>query len=265
MVKTGSVSQQTFDESEAKYQEAAAQVQSIQANIDYHIVRAPFDGMIGIRNISLGQFFNQGDNAATLTMINPIYINFQVPQNYIGDVKVGTKVTFTSDAYPGKTFSADVTALNSAIGLSNRSMTAQATFTNDDQDNLIVPGMFVNVSILLPVIEDAIVMPRTSVSYSLYGQTVFVLDPVMQDGKQVDATYSKFEDGKMTQVSMGTPLYTANPVTVTTSSTRDNMVIVEGLKAGQIIATSGQNKLQKGASVTVNNKYNFDNKPRTQE
>lgn len=265
LVKTGSVSQQTFDESEAKYQEAVAQVQSIQANIDYHIVRAPFDGMIGIRNISLGQFFNQGDNAATLTMINPIYINFQVPQNYMNNVQVGTQITFTADAYPGKTFRAKVTALNSAIGLSNRSITVQATFDNSDESNLIMPGMFVNVSVLLPEIKDAVVMPRTSVSYSLYGELVYVLEPVMKDGKQVDATYSKFQDGKMTTISMGKPLYTAHPVSVKTSATRDNLVIVEGLKPGEIIATSGQNKLQKGTPVVSNNTYNFSNKPRTHE
>jgi membrane fusion protein (multidrug efflux system) len=257
LVEQQATSFQNYDTAAAEYAEAKAEVKTVQANIDYHIVKAPFDGMMGLRNISLGQYFNMGDNAALLTMVNPIYINFQVPQNYLSDVKVGGDIEFTSDSYPGKTFKAKITGQNSAISASSSQLQIQATYKNDDTENLILPGMYLNVSIVLPKVKNAIVLPRNAVSFGLYGNIVYILEPVMENGQQKMAEYSTKKNGSLVTVKTESPLYTVNPISVTTSYSRGNDVVVNDLKPGMIIASSGQNKLQKGTKAIVDNSVNF--------
>ncbi|WP_119344565.1 efflux RND transporter periplasmic adaptor subunit [Facilibium subflavum] len=257
LYKKNAISQQNLDQSKANYDADKANVASIQANIDYHIVKAPFTGKIGLRQISLGQYFKPGDNAATLTELSPIFINFPISQNDVDKVHVGGEIEFTSDAYPGKVFKAKITAVNSEITDNNRAINVQATYENTDKENIIYPGMFLDVSVILPALDNIIILPRNAISYTLYGETVIVLKPVMKNGKQAIAQYSAFKDGKAVMVSTGKPEYIAQQVPVKTSITNDNKVIVDGIKANDIIATSGQNKLQNGSSVVINNEFNF--------
>ncbi|WP_100551279.1 efflux RND transporter periplasmic adaptor subunit [Caedibacter taeniospiralis] len=261
LLKQQAVSQQTADQSKAQYEANLANVESIQANINYHIVKAPFDGKIGLRNISLGQYFSAGSNAATLTEISPIYINFTITQNNLSDVKVSGEIEFTSDTYPGVTFKAKITAINSEITSNNRAINVQATYDNKDQAHMIYPGMFLDVSLILPPIENTIIIPRNAVSYTLYGETVYVLQPDYQEGKPVIAEYSEMKDGHAEMISTGKQQYTAKQMPVKTTMTNDNKVIVEGIKANDIVVTSGQNKLHNGGSVTINNDFNFKNNP----
>ncbi|WP_116964157.1 efflux RND transporter periplasmic adaptor subunit [Fastidiosibacter lacustris] len=261
LVKQQAISQQTADESKAKYEANLANVASIQANIGYHIVKAPFDGKIGLRQISLGQYFSAGNNAATLTEISPIYINFTVTQNYLSNLHVDGEIEFSSDTYPRKVFKAKITALNSEITSDNRAINVQATYDNKDQQYLIYPGMFLDVSVILPPIDNTIIIPRNAVSYALYGETVFVLVSDYKDGKPVIAEYSAFKDGQAQIISTGKQQYTAKQIPVKTTMTNNNEVIVEGIKANEIVATSGQNKLQNGSSAIINNDYNFKNNP----
>ncbi len=260
LVENQAASFQNYDDAAAKYAEAKAQVKIVQANIDYHIIKAPFDGMIGIRNISLGQYFQEGDNAAVLTMVNPIYIDFQIPQNYLSNIKVGGDIEFLSDAYPGKKLKAKITGLNSAINTSSSQLEIQATYTNDDESTLILPGMYVNVSIVLPTVENAIVLPRNAVTSSLYGDVAYVLEPVMENGEQKMAEYTTMKNGSLVTVETKSPLYKSNPINVKPTYSKDNNVVVKGLKPGQVVATSGQNKLQKNSSTIVNNSINFADK-----
>lgn len=258
LVKTNAVSQQTFDEARAKYNEAEANVEAIEANIGYHTITAPFTGKIGIRRISLGNYFQQGDNAATLTMLSPIYLNFQVPQNYLVNLKVGDKIRFTTDSYSDKAFTATITAINSAINRTNSSIEVQATYENDNSHYIIVPGMYVNVSIFLPKLTNVIVLPRNAITYSLYGAVAYTLEPAVEDGKQKMATYTQTKDGKTSNITTDKPLYTVKAVNVTTQDTRDNNVIVSGVKADTWIVSSGQNKLSNGMSAVINNTIDFD-------
>ena len=261
LLKSQAVSQQTVDQSKAQYDSNLANVESIRADINYRTVKAPFDGKIGLRQISLGQYFSAGNSAAILTEISPIYIDFSIPQNNFSNVKVGGAIEFTSDSYPDITFKAKITAINSQITSDNRALNIQATFDNKDQQHLIYPGMFLDVNLILPPIPNTIIIPRNAVSYTLYGETVYVLVADSKDGKPVMSEYSAMKDGQVQLVSTGKPQYTAKQVPVKTTMTNDNKVIVEGIKAGDMVATSGQNKLQNGVSVVINNDFDFKNNP----
>lgn len=261
LLQKNMISQQETDQSKASYQADLANVAAIEANINYHLIKAPFSGKIGLRQISLGQYFEPGSSAATLTKISPIYINFPVPQNVIDKIDIGGEIKFTSDAYPGMNFTAKITAINSEITSDNRAMEVQATFDNKDKEHYIYPGMFLNVRVVLPVIDQVIVLPRNAISYTLYGQSVFVLEPTLKNGKPVMAEYSAFKDGKLQLISTGKPQYVVKQVPVTTTMTEDNKVIVAGIHAKDIVATSGQNKLQAGSVAIINNTYDFKNNP----
>ncbi|GAB4222003.1 MAG: efflux RND transporter periplasmic adaptor subunit [Francisella sp.] len=257
LVKQKAISKESADKANADYLSALAQVQNIESQISFKEVRAPFDGKIGIRNINLGEYFNTGASAATLTTLSPILINFPVPQNKISMIKVGQKIDFYSDAYPGETFTAEITAINSFINDSNRSITVEATYENSKHK--IVPGMFLTVQIKLPVKKDAIVIPRNAIAYNLYGQTVFTLEPVVKDGKPVKASYTSTAGGGMKDITTDDTLYKVGQENIEVLETRNNLALVKGLKPGMIIITSGQNKVRKGAYAIVNNSVELNN------
>ena len=261
LLKQNAISQQQADTSKSNYQASAANVDSIKADINYRIIKAPFSGKIGLRQVNLGQFFNAGDSAATLTEITPIYINFTVSQNDFSKIKVGNEIKFTADAYPGEVFKAKITAINSEITKNNRAIDVQATYENKDQKHLIYPGMFVDVDVVLPPLNNIIILPRNAINYTLYGETVYALQPDYKGGKPVISEYSAFKDGKAQLISTGKAQYTAKQTPVKTTATDDNKVIVEGVKANAMVATSGQNKLQNDSKVIINNEFNFKNNP----
>ncbi|MBY7734556.1 efflux RND transporter periplasmic adaptor subunit [Francisella philomiragia] len=257
LVEQRATSKESADKANADYLSKLAQVQNIESQIGFKEIRAPFDGKIGIRNISLGQYFNNGDNAATLTKIDPIFITFPVPQNKVSMINVGQEINFYSDSYPGETFTAKITAINSFINDSNRSITVQATYQNSHHK--IVPGMFLTVHVSLPVKKNSIVIPRNAVSYSLYGQSVFTLEPVMKDGKPVMASYTSTADGGMKTVDTDKTLYKVGQANVEVLETRNNLALVKGLEPGTTIITSGQNKVHKGMDAILNNSVKIDN------
>lgn len=250
-------SKESADRANANYLSALSQVQNIESQIGFKEIRAPFDGKIGIRNISLGEYFNNGDNAATLTTIDPIFITFAVPQNKVSLINIGQEIEFYSDSLPDKTFTAKITAINSYINSSNRSIMVQATY--DNPDHKIVPGMFLIVHVGLPVVKDSIVIPRNAVSYSLYGQSVYTLTPEMEDGKPKKATYTSTESGNMETIHSDKTLYKVGQNNIEVLETRNNLALVTGLKTGTKIVTSGQNKVHKGINAIVNNDVKIDN------
>ncbi|MGQ4002675.1 efflux RND transporter periplasmic adaptor subunit [Francisellaceae bacterium CB299] len=250
-------SKESADQANADYLTAIAQVQNIESQIDFKEIRAPFDGKIGIRNISLGQYFNNGDSAATLTTIDPIFITFAVPQNKVSLIKIGQEIEFYSDSLLGQTFTAKITAINSFINSSNRSIVVQATYKNPKHE--IVPGTFLTVNVSLPAVKDAIVIPRNAISYSLYGQSVYTLTPEMEDDKPKKASYTSNAGGGMKTIHSDKDLYKVGQANVEVLETRNNLALVKGLKIGTTIVTSGQNKIHKGMNAILNNDVKIDN------
>jgi len=250
-------SKESADQANANYLTAIAQVQNIESQIGFKEIRAPFDGKIGIRNISLGEYFNNGDSAATLTTIDPIFITFAVPQNKVNLIKIGQEIEFYSDSLLDQTFTAKITAINSFINSSNRSIVVQATYKNPKHD--VVPGTFLTVHVNLPSVKDAIVIPRNAITYSLYGQSVYTLTSEMEDGKPKKASYTSTAGGGMKTITSDKTLYKVGQANVEVLETRNNLALVTGLKVGSTIITSGQNKVHKGMDATLNNDVKMDN------
>ncbi|MED7789488.1 efflux RND transporter periplasmic adaptor subunit [Francisella sp. 19X1-34] len=260
LVKLKATSKESADKANTDYLSALAQVQNIESQIGFKEVRAPFDGKIGIRNINLGQYFNDGSNAATLTKISPIFVTFAVPQNKVSLIKIGENISFYSDSFPGKVFTAKVTAVNSFINDTNRSIIVQATYKN--QSHYIVPGMFLNVHVNLPDKKKSIVIPRNAINYSLYGESILTLTPELTKlGKPRKSSYSNIS---LSLVKTNKILYKVGEVNIKVLETRNNLALVSGLKPNTMIVTSGQNKIHKGMDVILNNSVKFRNNLYTQ-
>ncbi|WP_150467299.1 efflux RND transporter periplasmic adaptor subunit [Francisella sp. SYW-9] len=259
LVRQRATSKESADKADSDYLSALAEVRNIESQINFKEIRAPFDGKIGIRNINLGQYFNNGDNAATLTKISPIYIEFSVPQKKVGLVKIGQNIDFFTDAFPNKKFRAKVTAVNSFINDSNRSILVRASYKNPKHN--IVPGMFLDVHINLPSKGKSIVVPRNAIAYSLYGESILTLTPELnKSGKPKKAIYTS--GGNI--IKTNKTLYKVGEVNIKVLETRNNLALVKGLKPNTVIVTSGQNKLHKGMDVMLDKDVKFNNDIYTQ-
>ena len=219
------------DQWQAQLDEANAQVEKTQAIIAQKQIKAPFAGRLGVRQVDLGQYVNPGAAIVTLTDLSTLYVNFTLPTQVAPQIAVGQKVDVTSDAFPGRKFTATITSIEPQISASTRTITLQATMPNPDE--ALLPGMFVNANVVLPQQPPEIVLPETAVDYTLYGDSVFV---IRADG--IDAN--------------GKPVLKAFRTAVKTGLRWDNKVaILDGLKPGDRVVVSGQIKVQDGALVTV--------------
>ena len=227
-----STSKSDYDTAEANFRDMDATVANSQATIQRKTIKAPFNGALGIRKVQLGQYVNSGDPIVALQALDPIRVNFSLPQQSLGSIKAGSTVKITSDATGNDGFTGAVNAVNSKVDESTRTFQAQATLTNTN--GRLRPGMFVNVEIQLPESESILPLPTTAISYAPYGNSVFVVEEMK--GKD------------------GTPYKGVRQQFVTTGATRGDLVaIVKGIKAGEEIVTSGVFKLQNGGPVVVNN------------
>lgn len=221
---------------------AQAQVDAQRALIAQKTIRAPFSGVLGIRKINLGQFVSPGSPIVSLQQLDPIYLNFTLPEQYAGRVLEGTTVRATVDAMPGKVFDGRITAADPQIDPNTRNFTAQATLQNPDGG--LRPGTFAHVGFDQGGEREVVVIPQTAVSFNPYGNAVFVI------------TKTKRKEGETDM--QGKPL-TGDKLVVTqrfvkTGATRGDLIVVtDGLKPGEQIATSGLLKLRNGAEVTINN------------
>jgi len=223
--------QETVDQWQAQLDEAAAQIEKTQAIIAQKAVRAPFAGRLGVRQVDLGQFVNPGAAIVTLTDLSTLYVNFTLPTQLAGELKVGQTVEVTADAVPGRTFSATLTTIEPQISAATRTIAVQARMPNPDE--ALLPGMFVNANVVLPAEPRAVILPETAIDYTLYGDSVYV---VRADGTGAD----------------GKPLLKAFRTPVKTGLRWDNKVaVLDGLKAGEQVIASGQIKVQDGAPVVV--------------
>lgn len=223
--------QATVDQQQAALDEANAMIAKTQALIAQKVIRAPFDGELGIRQVDLGQYLNPGGAIVTLTNLDHLYVNFTLPERDSSKLSVGQPVLITVDAFAGKTFDAKLSTVEPQIGADTRTIKLQATM--DNPGHLLRPGMFANVKVVLPPQPDVVSVPETAVDYSLYGDSVFLVKPEGADGK-------------------GQPVLKVTRTFVKTGDRFNGRIaIAEGLKAGDKVAASGQLRLFTGMPVTI--------------
>jgi membrane fusion protein (multidrug efflux system) len=231
--KLQAVSQATLDTDAANLKNANAQVAQQQAILDKKTLRAPFAGHLGIRAVDLGQFLSAGTAIVTLQALDPVFLDFFVPQQAVAQVRIGQSVAVKIDAYKDQTFPGEITALNPKVDASSRNVQIRATLKNPDHK--LLPGMYATVDISTGAPQNYITLPQTAITYNPYGDTVYVVD-----GKGADA------DGKAHLI--------ARQTFVTTGPTRgDQVAVLKGVNDGDTIVTAGQIKLHNGSLVMIDN------------
>ena len=229
--KNNFASQETVDQNQSQLDQARAQILKTQALIAQKLIRAPFSGRLGVRQIDLGQYLTAGAAIVTLTDLSTLYVNFTLASYLRPEISVGQGVDVTADAYPGRVFHAKITTIEPQVSPDTRTMTVQATM--DNPDNALLPGMFVNAAVVLPPRPDTMVVPETAVEYTLYGDSVYVIKPEGKDEK-------------------GHPVLKAVRTPVKTGTRWDgNVAILDGLKPGERVVSAGQVKVQNGALVAI--------------
>lgn len=233
------VSQAEFDRVTAESKQAEARAGEIRAIIDRKQIRAPFTGVLGIRQINLGQYLTAGDPIVPLQSLDPVYVNFSVPQHELGGLKVGATVNVAAESV-AVIAAGRVTAINSVVDEATRNVQIQAVFRNPY--GRLRPGMFVEVEARLGTGSSVVALPASAVSYAPYGNSVFVVGDLKgPNGKTYHGVEQRF-------VKLG-------------GSRGDQVAVVSGLKTGEEVVTSGVFKLRNGASVVVNNEIRPGNDP----
>lgn len=223
-----------LDGADAQAKQAVAQAESIRTVIAKKTIRAPFAGRLGLRLINLGQILREGDAVTTLQTLDPIYVNFSLPQQRLPQIAVGTTVRVTSDAAPGDLFEGQITAISPEVDVSTRNLRVQATLANKEEK--LRSGMFATVEIVLPTETAVLTIPVTAVLYAPYGDSVFVVEEKKNE-----------KSGKMEQV--------LRQKFVRLGSARGDFVsVVDGLKESDTVVTSGVFKLRPGMPVVIDNK-----------
>jgi membrane fusion protein (multidrug efflux system) len=231
--KIQAVSQATIDADAANVKNANAQVAQQQAILDKKTLRAPFAGHLGIRAVDLGQYLGAGTVIVTLQALDPIFVDFFVPQQAIAQVRLGQSVALKIDAYRDQTFAGEISAINPKIDASSRNVQVRATLKN--ADHKLIPGMYATIDIASGAPQNYITLPQTAITFSPYGDTVYVVDDKGKD-------------------AAGKPQLIARQSFVTTGATRgDQIAVLKGVNEGDSIVTSGQIKLHNGSTVLIDN------------
>ena len=222
--------QATADQAQATFDQANAGIAKTEAIISQKLVRAPFDGVLGVRHVEVGQFLTAGTQIVSLTDLSTLYANFTVTEKDSGQLKVGQAVRIVVDAYPGRTFDGKITTIEPQISTDTRNIHVQATLANPD--HILKPGMFATTTVVLPDKPPVVTVPETAVDYTLYGDSVFLL------------TEKKADDGKTSLTAVRTFVRTGNRID-------GRAEILSGVKAGDRVVAVGQLKLQSGAAVSI--------------
>ena len=227
LLKSGNIPESDLDRARAEAASRNAGVENIEARIARKTLRAPFSGIVGIRQVNLGQYIASGTPIVTLQENETVYANFSLPQNEISKVRNGYSVRLTSDAYPQKTFDGKITAISPDIDPTTRSISIQGTFKNSK--SLLKPGLFVRVEISLPEQDNVIVIPSTSIIYAPYGNSVYKIE--------------ESENGSIAR----------QHIITTGRQNGDFVSIISGATVGDVVVSAGAFKLRNGISVRVNN------------
>jgi membrane fusion protein, multidrug efflux system len=222
--------QSTADAAQATYDQANAGIAKTEAIISQKLVRAPFDGELGVRHVEVGQFLTAGTQIVTLTDLSTLYANFTVTEKDSAALKVGQTVRVAVDAYPGRTFEGKITAIEPQIATDTRNIRVQATL--DNPDHILKPGMFATTTVVLPDKPAVVTVPETAVDYTLYGDSVFLI------------TEKKADDGKAGLTAVRTFVRTGDRI-------NGRAEILSGLKPADRVVAVGQLKLQSGAAVVI--------------
>jgi membrane fusion protein, multidrug efflux system len=231
--KIQAVSQATLDTDAANLKNAKAQVAEQQAVLDKKFLRAPFAGHLGIRAVDLGQYLGAGTTIVTLQALDPIFLDFFVPQQSVDQIRIGQSVTVKVDAFHDQTFRGEISAINPKVDTSTRNVQIRATLKNPD--HRLLPGMYATVDIATGAPQTYVTLPQTAITYNPYGDTVYVVE---NDNKAPD----------------GKPQLIARQTFVTTGATRgDQVAVLKGVKPGDMIVTAGQIKLHNGSPILIDN------------
>jgi membrane fusion protein (multidrug efflux system) len=239
------ISQSQFDTAEATYKQAAAQADNIRAAIAKKSIRAPFAGRLGIRLVNLGQVLNEGQPIVSLQSLDPIFVDFALPQQQLPLIQNGLRVRVRTDALPGQTVTGKITAINPQVDAATRNIRVQATVANPQEH--LRPGMFVNVAVVLPAQQSVIAIPATAVLYAAYSDSVFIVEdpPAEKAGAPAKVLRQQF-------VQLG-------------EKRGDFLAVVSGVQAGQAVVSTGVFKLRNGQAVVVDNslapEFKLDPKP----
>lgn len=235
------VSQATLDTDTANLKSAEAQVQEQKATIQKKIVKAPFSGQLGIRQVDVGQYLNPGDTIVTLQSLDPIYVNFYLPQHFLTKIKKELEVALTIDAFPDKIFHGKITAFNPLVDTSTRNVEIQALIANPE--HLLIPGMYATVNLTTEKPKDYITLPKTAISFNSYGALVYLIrqeENAKKDKPQLVAVQKFVKTGE---------------------SRGDQISILEGVTEGDEVVTAGQLKLRNHSLVKINNSIQPSNNP----
>lgn len=247
LLKTDAISQETADTDLATLKSNQAQVAQQEALVGYKSITAPFSGRLGIRQVDLGQYIAPGTPIVTLQQLDPIFVDFYLPQQALAQIKVGQPVTTKVDTYPDLKFDGKILAINPLVNTASRNVQVRATFGN--LDDKLLPGMFATVDIQVGAPQHYVTLPRTAIYYNSYGDIAYV---VKAKGGEND----------------GEKQYIAEQVFVKTGETRgDQVAVLSGIEPGDVVVTAGQNKLHNGSPVRINNdiKVPFSANPQVSE
>jgi membrane fusion protein (multidrug efflux system) len=240
LAKEGIVSRADYDSAAAGQKETQARVGEIRATIERKTIRAPFSGILGLRQVNLGQYLSAGDPIVSLQSLNPIYVNFGVPQQEAAQARTGRTVRISARDLAGLDFQGRVTAVDSIVDPATRNIQVQATLANPQ--GKLRPGMFVQAEVVVGASQSVIAIPTSGVNYAPYGDSVFVVTDLKDEkGKSYRGVRQQF-------VKLG-------------GSRGDQVAVLAGVKPGDEVVTSGVFKLRNGAAVQINNKVVPENNP----
>ena len=241
------VSKAVLDTDAANLKSKNADVASQEALIAKKKISAPFSGRLGISQVNLGQFVNPGDKMVTLQTLNPIYVDFYIPQQLVSILNINQKVTISSDSYPGKIFTGKITTINPKIEVDTRNIQIEATVQNSEYK--LLPGMYASVEINTGEPQKYLTLPQSAISYNPYGDLVYIIKE-----KEPDQNKNKNKNTEKELI--------AEERFVTLGETRgDQVAIISGLSEGDMVVTSGQLKLKNNSPVMINNTVTPSNNP----
>lgn len=233
LLKKRVTSQSQFDEAQARYDAARARVKQQETIVKRKVIRAPFAGLAGIRQVDLGEYVKEGNPIVSLQALNPIFVDYTLAERYAASIKTGQRVKIKLDAIPGQIFEGSVSAINSGIDTGTRTLKIRASLNNND--NILRPGMFAEVETITDAPQPVLTLPRTAISFNAYGNFVFIIN--------------KSEKGM-----------TVKRMAVETGETREGRIVVNNLAAGTLVVRTGLVKLREGAPVKIDNQVKLDDK-----
>ncbi len=232
LVAKETIAQSQLDTAQADFQQAQAAVNNLRSQIDKKTIRAPFSGRLGIRLVNLGQSLREGDVIVSLQTLSPIFVDFKLPQQHLGQLQLGLPVRISADGLPGRQLTGEITAINPQVYTATRSIGVQATLQNTEE--LLRPGMFVSIEVVLPKMQTVLAIPTTAVLYAPFGDSVFIVEEKQtKDGKKNLALRQQF---------------------IRLSEKRGDFVsVLSGLSEGESVVSTGVFKLRNGQAVVVDN------------